>query len=64
MVESSAPLSPQELVERRHRFIARLYRLLGERRIDILIAPAGVPDDRAIIRVARRDGRVLTRVPG
>ncbi len=64
LVEPSAPLSPQELVEQRHRFIARLYRLLGERRIDVLIAPAGVPDDRPIIRVARRDSRVLSRVPG
>ena len=45
LVEPPAPLSPQELVERRHRFIARLYRLLGERSIDVLIAPAGVPDD-------------------
>jgi len=63
IVEPPAPLTPQELVERRTRFIARLYRLLGERRIDVLIVPAGLPDDRPVIQAARRDGRLLTKVP-
>jgi len=62
LVETRAPLTPHELVERRNRFIARLYRLLGEHRIDVLIVPAGQPDDRPVIQAARRDGRLLTTV--
>jgi predicted nucleotidyltransferase len=64
LVEPPMPLKPQELVERRTRFIARLYRVLGERQIDVLIVPAGVPDERPVVRAARRDGRLLTQVPG
>ena len=64
LVEPPAPLTPHELVEQRNRFIARLYRLLGERRIDVLIAPAGLPDDRPVVQAARRDGRLLTTVSG
>jgi predicted nucleotidyltransferase len=64
LIEPSAPLAPQELVEARNRFIARLYRELGERQIDVLIVPAGLPDDRPVIQAARRDGRLLARVPG
>jgi predicted nucleotidyltransferase len=63
LVEPPAPLAPRDLVEQRNRFIARIYRLAGERRIDVLIVPAGVPDDRPVIQVARRQGRVLTQVP-
>lgn len=63
LVETPEPLEPKTLVERRTRFIARLYRLLGEQRIDVLIVPAGAADDRPIIRVARREGRLLTEVP-
>lgn len=44
LVELPAPLTPQELVARRNRFVARLYSLLGERRIDVLIVAAGRPD--------------------
>lgn len=62
LVESPSPLMPQELVERRNHFIARLYRLLGERRIDVLIVPTGRPDDRPVVQAARRDGRLLTTV--
>ena len=64
LVEPPMPLKPQELVERRNRFIARLYRVLGERQIDVLIVPVGVPDERPVVRAARRDGRLLTQVPG
>jgi predicted nucleotidyltransferase len=63
LVETPAPLAPETLVEQRNRFIARLYRLLGEQRIDVLIAPANAPDDRPIIETARRDGRLLGKVP-
>lgn len=62
LVEPPTPLAPRDLVERRNRFIARIFRLLGERRIDVLIVPAGALDDRPVIQAARREGRVLTRV--
>lgn len=62
LVEPPAPLSPRALVEQRTRFIARLYRLLGERHIDVLIVPAGMPDDRPVVQAARQQGRLLTRV--
>jgi len=63
LVETPSPLEPKALVDRRNRFIARLYRLLGEQRIDVLVVPASVPDDRPIVRAARRQGRLLTQVP-
>ena len=63
LVEPPEPLTPKALVEQRNRFIARLYRRLGERRIDVLIAPANLPDQRPVIAIARRDGQLLTKVP-
>lgn len=64
LVEPPVPPTPQELVEQRNRFIARLYRRLGERRIDVLIVPADLPDHRPVVETARRDGQLLTKVPG
>jgi uncharacterized protein len=64
LIEPPAALAPRELVDKRNRFIARLYRLLGEQRIDVLIVPAGMPDDRQVIHSARRDGHLLATVPG
>jgi predicted nucleotidyltransferase len=64
LIEPPEPLTPQALVEQRNRFIARLYRRLGERRIDVLIAPVGLPDQRPVVETARRDGQLLTKVPG
>ncbi|MCF7992542.1 MAG: nucleotidyltransferase domain-containing protein [Thiohalocapsa sp.] len=63
LVEPPEPLAPADLVERRARFIASLYRLIGEQRIDVLIAPADVPDERPVVEAARRDGRLLVAVP-
>ena len=60
LVETPMPLIPGDLVERRSRFIARLYRSLGEQKIDVLVAPAGVPDDRPVVQTARREGQLLT----
>ena len=48
LIEPAMPLSPHDLVKSRNRFIARLYRLLGERQIDVLIVTAGVPDQRPL----------------
>ena len=62
LIESPIALDPVELVEQRNGFIAHLYRLLGERRIDVVIAPLGLADERPIVAVARRDGMLLTEV--
>ena len=63
LVETPKALSPRELVERRSRFVARLYRLIGEQRIDALVVAADAADARPVIAVARREGRLLARVP-
>jgi len=56
LVETSHLPAPDELVRLRNRFTAQLYRRLGERRIDVLMAELGAPDDRAVVLAARRDG--------
>ncbi|WP_139556642.1 nucleotidyltransferase family protein [Methylotetracoccus oryzae] len=62
LIETPTALAPDDLVARRQRFISRLYRLLGEQRIDVLIVPSGCPDDRPVVRAARRQGCQLTEV--
>ena len=61
LVELPGPLPAEELVDRRTRFTARLYRLLDERRIDVVMADAARPDPRAVVEVARRHGIELVR---
>jgi len=63
LIEPPAPLSPRDQVAMRNGFLARLYRLLGEQKIDVLIVPADAPDERPVIQTARREGRVITRLP-
>ncbi|WP_058556423.1 nucleotidyltransferase domain-containing protein [Thiohalocapsa sp. ML1] len=63
LVETATGLDADEEVARRTRFIARLYRLLGERRIDVLMVPAHAPDTRPVVRAARRDGQLLAEIP-
>lgn len=62
LVETPVQLSPGDQVEQRNRFLTRLYRRLGEQKIDVLIVPAGLPDERPVIQAARREGRVISRV--
>ena len=38
-----------------------LYRLMGERHIDILVASADEPDDRLVVAEARRHGLEMVR---
>jgi uncharacterized protein len=38
LVDAPAPMSAAEWVTRRNAFVARLYRSIGERRIDVLLA--------------------------
>lgn len=54
LVEPPAPLDARAQVQLRSSLAARLYRLLGERRIDILVAAAGEPSDRLVLAEARR----------
>jgi uncharacterized protein len=61
LIETPKPLAPAELVERRTRFAARLYRALEEQRIDVLVTARAEPDPRAVVAAARRDGILLAR---
>ena len=62
LVETPIRLSPRDLVEQRNRFLTQLYRHLGEQKIDVLIVPTDLPDERPVIQSARRDGRVIATV--
>lgn len=61
LVETVAALAADESVTLCRRLTAQLYRRLGERRIDMLMTVQGAPDDRAVVRAARRDGIELAR---
>ena len=61
LVEPPAPVSAQQAVALSTQLAARVYRLMGERHIDILVAPADEPDDRWVVAEARRDGLELVR---
>lgn len=61
LVEPANPLSADELIAKRTSFIAKLYRLIGEQRIDVLIAPSGQNDDRPVVTSAREHGQYLYR---
>lgn len=61
LVELPELLSADDAVDRRTRFTARLYRLLEERRIDVVMTQQGQPDPRAVVDAARRQGVELAR---
>lgn len=61
LIETPQALSPAEQVERRTRYVARLYRALEEQRIDVLITAPGEPDPRAVVAEAKRTGILLTQ---
>lgn len=66
LIEFPQPLPAEELVARRTRFAARLYRALGEQRIDIVMtvgseAEPGPPDTRPVVATARQHGVELAR---
>lgn len=58
LIEPPVAMDPQAVVEMRTRLAARLYRVLGERRIDIIVTQ-GVADDRLIVAEARRQAIAL-----
>ena len=61
LLELPDPLTADEIVDRRTRFTARLYRLLEERRIDVVMAQLGRPDPREVVAAARLQGVELAR---
>jgi predicted nucleotidyltransferase len=61
LLEPPDPLTPAATVDLRTRLAARLYRLMGERRIDILVSPAGMADDRLVLIDARQQAIELVR---
>jgi uncharacterized protein len=61
LVELQGAFKASDVVAQRAAFAAKLYRSMGERRIDIVITPAGQPDPRPIATAARRDGIELVR---
>ena len=54
LVEPPSPLDAMAQIQLRSKLAARLYRLLGERRIDILVAAASEPSDKLVLAEARR----------
>ena len=62
LVETPEAMSPAELVQRRTRFVSRIYRALDEQRIDVVIATWGQQDARAVVAMAKRDGLKVTQV--
>lgn len=62
LVEPPTSWSPRQVVDRRTRFVATLYRLLEEQRIDVLVAPADAPDPRPVVARARQHGVRVVQV--
>lgn len=61
LIEPVKELAADDLVARRSRFVARLYRLLDEQRIDVVVAHGPEDDDRPVVLAAREHGLELTR---
>lgn len=61
LVELPEQLSADDVVDRRSRFTARLYRLLEERRIDVVMTQRQRPDRRPVVAAARQQGIELAR---
>jgi predicted nucleotidyltransferase len=60
LVELPTSLAADEVVRRRSRFTSRLYRLLEEQRIDVLVVAANQDDPRPVAQAARQQGVELT----
>ncbi len=61
LVEPPGPVDADQVVAMRTRLAAGLYRLMGKRRIDILVASACESDSRLIVAQARQHGIELVR---
>ena len=54
LLETPLPMPAAEVVARRHAFVARLYRLIGERRSDVVVAGPATHKDDPVVVSARR----------
>ena len=61
LIEPACVLPADELVARRSRFVSRLYALLDEQRIDVLVACETLDDPRPVVKAARLHGMELSR---
>jgi len=62
LIEIPKAMPPAELVRRRTRFVSRIYRLLDEQRIDVVIATQGQQDSREVVAAAKREGIKVAQV--
>ena len=62
LVEIPTLCSAADTVMHRNRFTAHLYRLLGERRIDVLVAGPAEQDARSSVESARQQAVPLVQV--
>jgi predicted nucleotidyltransferase len=61
LVETPLPMPAAEWVARRQAFVARLYRLLGERRIDVVVTSPADAVTPPVVASARRQAVELVR---
>jgi uncharacterized protein len=62
LVDCPPSMAAGEWVVRRQAFVARLYRLIGERRIDVLVAgPAALEPPSSVLSSARRQATLLVQ---
>ena len=62
LIETPRAMAPAELVERRTRFVSRLYRILEEQRIDIVITAPEQHDSRPVVAAAKQTGILLAQI--
>lgn len=61
LLETPLPMPAAEVVARRQAFVARLYRLIGERRIDVVVAGPVTLTDEPVVVSARRHAVALVQ---
>ncbi len=62
LLETPLPMPAAEVVARRQAFVARLYRLIGERRIDVVVAGPANSADQPVVASARRHAVSLVQM--
>lgn len=61
LVETATAMDARQLFKLNIQFTGQLYWHMGERRIDVLMVPAGAEDTRLIVTQARRQAIELVR---
>jgi uncharacterized protein len=61
LIETTEPSTPAQAMQLRSRLAVQLYRRLGERRIDIVVASLAAPDTRLVVAQARAQALELIR---